>query len=312
MKRGFASMCRCVQLCALCLTASALALLAVPPVPVGADTSGDPVVMAAGDIACDPTSAYFNGGNGTAGSCRQKYTAKLLAGANAVLDLGDNQYESGTLAQYLSSYDLSWGPYKPITYPAPGNHEYYTTGAPGYFAYFGDRAGPAGLGYYSFEIGAWHMISLDSSVSAAVGSPQYNWLQTDLQTHSNLCTAAYWHEPRYRAGNYTDLGKVKPLWDLLYLYKADLVLNGHQHNYQRFAPMTPSGTIDRVNGIREIIAGTGGKGHQSVVTTDPRVEAANGTTFGVLAVTLHATSFDWKFLPEAGKTYTDSGTTACH
>ena len=287
----------------------------------------DPVIAAAGDIACDPSNSNFNGGNGATNSCRQLYTSNLLVGANlaAVLDLGDNQYYCGGYQAFLQSYDLSWGRVKSITYPAVGNHEYLTSGgtdcnaanagASGYFNYFGAAAGQPGHGYYSYDIGTWHLIALNSNCGDAGGcgatSPQGIWLANDLKTHTNFCTLAYWHIPLYSSGGRAN-NNSKYFWQLLYDNNADLILSAHDHTYERFAPQTPSGTLDTTRGIREFIVGTGGANHTSFVTVAANSEVRNADTFGVLDVTLHPTSYDWRFVPEAGKTFTDSGTTACH
>ena len=297
--------------------------------PVVADPSSapDPVVAAAGDIACDPASSSFNGGLGTSGSCRQKYTSDLLAGADlaAVLPIGDEQYECGGANAFGQSYDVSWGRMKAITHPAIGNHEYQTTGgtgcdtagkAGGYFAYFGTAAGDPSKGYYSFDIGAWHVIALNTNnscsiVSCSAGSPQEQWLKADLAAHPAICTLAFWHAPRFWSGVSTL--HYPALWDDLYAAGADVILNGHVHNYERFAPQDPSGKSDPTRGIREFVVGTGGRSHGSFPSTIyPTSEVRNADTFGVLELTLHATSYDWKFVPEAGKTFTDSGSAPCH
>jgi len=298
--------------------------------PVSAATAGqqaqlsDPVIAAAGDVACDPTNTSFNGGNGASNSCRQKYTSDLLVGAGlaAVLNLGDNQYYCGGYQAFLQSYDLSWGRVKSITHPSVGNHEYLTSGgtdcnsgAAGYFSYFGAAAGQPGQGYYSFDIGTWHLIGLNSNCSSAGGcgatSPQGIWLANDLKTHANFCTMAFWHIPLFSSGGRAN-GNSKPFWQLLYDNNADLILSAHDHTYERFAPQTPSGTLDATRGIREFIVGTGGANHTSFVTVAANSELRNPSTFGVLKLTLHPTSYDWNFVPEAGQTFTDSGTTACH
>jgi len=289
--------------------------------PPGAN---DPVVAAAGDVSCSPASGSFNGGNGTASSCRQVYTSDLLVGANlaAVLLLGDSQYEDGALSDFEASYDLSWGRVKSITYPAVGNHEYNTPGAAGYFDYFNGvgnqtgRAGDRGTGYYSFDIGSWHLISLNSNCGeiggCGVGSPEEAWLRADLAAHPTRCTLAYWHHPRYSSGTYSDNAAFQALWQALQDYGAELVLSGHDHNYQRYAPQSGPGVAD-ANGIRQFVVGTGGKVHYPVVPDPvPNREAANGDTFGVLKLTLHTNAYDWQFQPEAGGSYTDSGSATCH
>jgi acid phosphatase type 7 len=285
----------------------------------------DPVIAAAGDIACDPASSSFNGGLGTATSCRQKYTADLLTSMplSGVLTLGDNQYEQGQLSQYLGSYDATWGRFKYMTYPAVGNHEYMTSGALGYFDYFNGAgiadglAGQRGKGYYSFDIGSWHLVALNSNCASAggcsVGSPQELWLRTDLATHPTSCTLAYWHHPRFSSGStHGDNASVAPLWQDLYDANADLVLVGHDHLYERFAPQTSTGVADPVRGVREFVVGTGGRSHYSFNTPEPNSEVRNSDTFGVLELTLHSSSYDWSFVPEAGRTFTDTGSAACH
>jgi hypothetical protein len=292
-----------------------------------AAAASDPVIAAAGDIACDPSAATFNNGLGTANACRQKYTSDLLinAGLTALLDLGDNQYNCGGYQAYVQAYDLSWGKLKAITHPSVGNHELLTSGgtgctsanagAAGYFKYFGAAAGTPGQGYYSFDIGAWHIIALNSSCSSAGGcgstSPQYNWLKADLAAHPNLCTLAYWHIPRYSSGGRAS-AITQPFWQLLYDNNADLILNGHDHIYERFAPQNASGAVDQVRGMREFVVGTGGANHSNIAAIAANSEVRNTSTFGVLMLTLHAASYGWQFVPEAGKIFTDSGTQACH
>ena len=287
-----------------------------PPSPSPPSSGTYPIVAAAGDIACDPESGSFNGGNGTSSSCRQRYTSDLLAGANAVLTLGDNQYEHGSLAQFQASYHPSWGRHFSRTYPSVGNHEYLTTKARGYFDYFGSRAGDPNRGYYSFDIGGWHFIALNSNCSkvggCGTGSPQHKWLEADLAASRAACTAAYWHHPRFASGHYSDNSSYQPFWQLLYADGAEIVLNGHDHNYQRYAPMTPSGSRDVARGIREFIVGTGGKSRYSVDASDTNREVANDSTYGVIKLTLRPTGYDWRFVPEAGKTFTDSGSDSCH
>ena len=286
--------------------------------------ASDPVIAAAGDIACDPASSSFNGGNGVATRCRQKYTSDLLVngGFAAVLPLGDNQYECGGYQAFLQSYDLSWGRVKSITHPVVGNHEYLTTGgtdcgnsAAGYFQYFGAAAGNPSQGYYSYDIGTWHIIAINSNCSDAGGcgstSPQGQWLQADLNAHTNFCTLAYWHIPLFSSGGRA-AANTQWIWQTLYDHNADLILSGHDHIYERFAPQTSNGTLDTVRGIREFIVGSGGANHTLIASIAANSEVRNTDTFGVLKLTLHPTSYDWQFIPEAGGTFSDSGTTACH
>src|SRR6266498_984505 len=232
--------------------------------------ASDPVIAAAGDIACDPDNSSFNGGAGTSNSCRQKYTSDLLVNSNfaAVLPLGDNQYYCGGYDAFMQSYDLTWGKVKAITHPVVGNHEYLTSGgtgctpanggAAGHFSYYGAAAGQPGQGYYSYDIGAWHLIALNSNCGDAGGcsssSPQGQWLEADLAAHSNLCTLAYWHIPLFSSGGRASSNS-QSFWQTLYNHNADLILAGHDHIYERFAPQTPSGTLDTARGIREFIVG---------------------------------------------------------
>jgi hypothetical protein len=287
-------------------------------------TASDPVIAAAGDIACDPADASFNGGLGTTNSCRQKYTSDLLVGTGLtrVLLLGDDQYEDATLDKFRQSYNPSWGRVKSITSPAAGNHEYTMAGAPGYFDYFngvGNSTGPAGdrtQGYYSFDLGAWHLIALNSNCSqlggCGVGSPQETWLRADLAAHPNACTLAYWHHPLFSSGIYAPgISATAALFKALYDYNADVVLSGHDHNYERFAPQDPAGKLDLARGIREFIVGTGGKAHNVQGPPLANSEVRNSDSFGVLRLTLHPGGFDWQFVPEAGKTFSDSGHDTC-
>jgi hypothetical protein len=292
-----------------------LVILTAGTIPLLA--AGDPVIVAAGDIACDPTKSNFKGGNGTANACHMKGTAQLAASLNpvAVLPLGDTQYDSGTLTEFAQSYDPTWGVLKKITLPVVGNHEYHTTNASGYYSYFGAAAGDPKKGYYSYNIGAWHLIALNSECTyiggCNSGSPQEVWLSADLAAHPNMCTLAYWHEPRFSSSNAGNRGAVKVFWQDLYAAHADLILNAHGHVYERFALQSPSQAADP-NGIREIVVGTGGNSLGGFSTIQPNSQVRNNTTFGVLKVTLHATSYDWEFVPEPGKTFTDKGTQACH
>jgi acid phosphatase type 7 len=278
------------------------------------------VVAAAGDIACDPDDSAFNGGLGTRTRCRQKYTSDLLvnAGLSRVLALGDLQYNSGSLADFRVSYDPSWGRVKSITRPVLGNHE---GGGTGYFDYFngvGVSSGPAGQrgkGYYSFNVGAWHLIALNSNCSrvpCSKGSAQEKWLRADLGANRSACTLAYWHHPRFSSGHDGDSSFMQTIWRDLYDAGADVVLSGHSHNYERFAPQNGSGKLDRARGIRQFVVGTGGAHFTGLGTPKPNSEVRQNTTFGVLKLTLNPTSYDWRFVPEAGKTFTDSGRNSCH
>ena len=276
-----------------------------PPVSNASATSSDPVITAAGDIA-DPWHA----------SDATQATADLVKSIDptVALTLGDNQYEGGTIQQFLSGYDPTWGAFLSRTAPALGNHEYRSSHtAEGYFEYFGPQAPAA---YYSFDVGAWHLISLDSQCDEIggcdPGSPEYKWLQADLADHPTKCTLAYWHHPRFSSGNQGDTPWVAPFWSLLYDSGADIVLNGHDHDYERFAPQDPSGNLDQANGIVEIVAGTGGHDHDALGPPEPNSVVGNDSAYGVLELTLHQSSYDFKFRPTPGNSFTDSGSGTCH
>jgi hypothetical protein len=306
------------------MTPTSTPTLTVTPTPVPT-TSGDPVIVTAGDISCDPANSNFSGSS--SGSCQMGATANLIGAIqpSAVLDLGDNQYYCGSLTAFQQSYQLSWGNFKSITHPSVGNHEYLTSGgtgcdstntnAAGYFTYFGSAAGQQGQGYYSYDIGTWHLIALNSNCGNAGGcgasSPQGQWLTADLAAHSNMCTLAYWHIPVWSSGGRAS-SNMLALTTILYNNNADLILDAHDHDYERFAPQDPSGNLDLTRGIRSFVVGTGGANHTSFTTIFPNSEVRNDTTFGVLKLTLHPSSFDWNFVPVPGQTFTDSGTQNCH
>jgi hypothetical protein len=287
--------------------------------------SDDPVVITAGDIACDTSDPSYNGGLGTSTACQMANTAALIGAATpaALLPLGDEQYLCGTADQFSASYGASWGAYNPIAYPVPGNHEYGITSdgvctqsqAQGYFAYFGARAGDPSTGYYSYDLGGWHLIALNSNctvVSCAAGSAQETWLANDLAAHPATCTLAYFHHPLF-SSSVAATTAVQPLWNDLYAARADLILNGHAHVYERFAPQTPTGA-GSAKGITEIVVGTGGVAHASFKSTPAaHSQVRNNTTFGVLRLVLHSAGYSWTFLPDtASGTFTDSGSRSCH
>jgi acid phosphatase type 7 len=279
----------------------------------------DPIIAAAGDIACDPTSGSFNGGQGTAGACQQMATSDIIENdprIAAVLTLGDEQYGCGGFSAFEASFDPSWGRFKTKIHPAPGNHEYQTSGgtdcapnAAGYFRYFGGAAGNA-QGDYAWNIGAWHMIALNGECADVGGcnaaSPQGQFLQSHLGT--SKCTLAYWHEPYYN-GRGIASSKFAYFWQTLRAANADIVLNGHVHTYARFAPQDASGNADP-GGVREFIVGTGGEDHGSVGGST-NVQATDGSHFGVLELTLHPTSYSWQMVATTGAVL-DSGTSACN
>ena len=267
-----------------------------------AQATGDPVLVGAGDIA-------------SCASSGDEATARLLDNiGGTVFTTGDNAYLDGAYPQFRDCYKPSWGRFKDRTKPSVGNHEYDTPGAAGYFNYFGTRAGDPAKGYYSYDRGSWHIVVLNSNcseVSCAEGSAQERWLEADLAANADHeCTLAYFHAPRFSSsGNNRN---VTPFWDDLYAAGAEVVLNGHAHNYERFAPQRPDGTLDDTRGIREFVVGTGGVGLHPFGTVKPNSQVRNASTYGVLKLRLHPGSYDWKFVPVAGKTFTDSGTKSCH
>jgi hypothetical protein len=262
------------------------------------------VVLAAGDIAdCD-----------TAGD---EATARLLdTHGGTVATLGDHAYTHGTAEEFAECYAPTWGRHRARTRPAAGNHEYRTAGAAPYFAYFGAAAGAPSRGYYAYDLGAWHVVVLNSNctvVACAAGSAQERWLRADLAADTHACTLAYWHHPLFTSGaNHGSAVEMRPLFQALYAANADLVLTGHNHNYERFAPQNPQGALDTARGIRTFVVGTGGASHYGFGTVKPNSQVRNADTYGVLRVTLRPGAFDWLFIPEAGRTFTDAGTGSCH
>jgi hypothetical protein len=260
-------------------------------------------------------------GAGDIAGCRynaDEATAKLLdtIAPGTVFTAGDNAYPKGTLTQYKNCYDPTWGRHKAETRPSPGNHDYNTPGASGYYQYFGAAAGPPDQGYYSYNYGDWHIVVLNSMCELIGGcsstSPQAEWLRGDLAANPTLCTLAYWHHPVFSSGQHGNDPKMAPAFQILFDNNADLVINGHDHDYERFAPQTPGGALDRSQGIREIVVGTGGAPLRGFATIRPNSEVRNANTHGVLKLDLSLDSYSWQFVPVAGKTFTDSGTTSCH
>jgi calcineurin-like phosphoesterase family protein len=290
------------------VTSIALAILG-PALPLSAagapatiDVLGapaDPVLVGAGDIA-------------TCSSSADSKTAALVETIDGtVFTAGDNVYADGTPAEFANCYDPTWGAFLDRTRPSPGNHDYHTTDAAGYFGYFGSRAGEAGKGYYAYDLGAWRIYVLNSNCAevggCGAGSPQRQWLKADLATNPRTCVLAYWHHPRFSSGFHGNSPSVKGFWTALYAAGADVVLNGHDHDYERFAKQRPSGEASS-DGIREFVVGTGGTERRPFATIKANSQVRNATTFGVLKLTLHSTSYDFEFVPQAGKTFTDSRT----
>jgi acid phosphatase type 7 len=275
-----------------------------PPRP----PSGE-VIVAAGDIA----------------DCAKKgdeQTARLIENTEGatVLALGDLAYPDGSTEEFADCYGPSWGHFKERTKPTPGNHDYETKGASGYFDYFGKAAGNPEEGYYSYDLGSWHLVSLNSNcgegeVRCGPGSTQRRWLEEDLAANGDKrCTLAYMHHPRFSSGvKHGSTPTLEPLWEALYEGGADVVLSGHEHNYERFAPQDPNGRADPKRGIREFVVGTGGGGsHYPISEPIANSEVHNDHTYGVLKLTLHPKGYEWRFVPAGGGTFTDSGSARCH
>jgi acid phosphatase type 7 len=266
------------------------------------------VLLAAGDIAeCD-----FEGDEATAAILAEYPDATIAP-------LGDLAYQEGTLAQFENCYDPSWGRFKDRTRPATGNHDHSTTDAQGYWDYFGSRGGPFDQYYYSYDLGAWHVVVLNSDCwrvdGCELGDPQVQWLRQDLNQSPARCALAYWHRPPFSSGRYGDAKNtegVRPLWQAAYEEGVDLVLTAHEHSYERFVPLNAEGNRDDSRGVRLIVVGTGG-GNLRQFANDPlpTTETRNDDTWGVLKLTLRPTSYDWEFLPVEGKSFTDSGSGTC-
>jgi hypothetical protein len=288
--------------------------------PWAADAAADPLIAAAGDIACDPSDPGYNGGRGTAHRCRQRATSNLLVGAGlaAVLPLGDIQYDSPSASNLRAVYDRTWGRVKSISHPILGNHD---GAGNSYFDYFNGRgaangrAGRRGRGYYSYNVGTWHIVALNSNctrVSCGRGSIQERWLRADLARHRSACTLAYWHHPRYSSGHDGSHITLSAFWKDLYKAGAEVVLSGHSHDYERFAPRNGDGKTSRI-GIRQFVVGTGGAFMTGLGSSRlGGSKVAQNHTFGVLKLRLHPRRYHWRFVPIAGQTWTDSGSGRCH
>ncbi|MDR3575858.1 MAG: DNRLRE domain-containing protein [Anaerolineaceae bacterium] len=279
---------------------------AASPTPTKITSSGDPVLVGAGDIAiCSLTG--------------RTETAALLAKTpfTAIFTAGDNSNESGTMAQYTGCFGPTWGQYMKYIHPTAGNHD--ASGYPNYYTYFGAAAGPAGKGWYSYDLGTWHIIMLNTGCTGMVGpcndsagSAQELWLKADLAAHTNKCTMAIMHQPRFSSGYHGSAAAQQPLWQDLYNAGADVVVDGHDHDYERFAAQDPTGKADASKGIREFVVGTGGAEHRDFNAPIANSQVRIANVWGIMKFTLHPTSYDWQFIPVAGQTATDSGSASCH
>ena len=280
-------------------TSKAVEELPSPSAPSPSVAQSVPVTLVgAGDIA-------------VCGAPSTEATARLLDGLpGAIFTAGDNAYPNGAAEYFATCYEPTWGRHRARTYPAPGNHEYEVAAAAPYFAYFGAAAGPAGLGYYSYDLGAWHILSLNSSVAANPGSSQYEWVRNDLAANPRACTMAYWHHPLFSSGLHGNQGMMRELWRLLDQAGVDLVVVGHDHGYERFAPQDADGRLDP-RGIREFVAGTGGAPLYRTKTIQPNSEVRENQTWGVLKLALRGTGYEWEFVPIEGQSFRDFGSADC-
>jgi hypothetical protein len=269
--------------------------VSLSPTPSSTPSGGSVVLVGAGDIS-------------SCGQNNDEATAKLLDGiSGTVFTAGDNTYNNGTYTEYVNCYDPTWGRHKARTQPVPGNHEYNTSGAAGYFQYF-NNIDP----YYAYNLGTWRIYALNSEIDASAASPQVAWLQADLAANPNLCVLAYWHKPRWSSGStHGNNATMQTMWQVLSNAGAELVLNGHEHNYERFAEMGASGSAIS-QGLREFVVGTGGAGLYPFGPILSTSQVHDNSAFGVLKLTLNAGSYDWQFVPVAGATFTDSGGSTCH
>jgi Calcineurin-like phosphoesterase len=259
------------------------------------------VLVGAGDIA-------------ECGAGGDEATAALLDDLpGTVFTTGDNAYRRGTAEEFVRCYGPSWGRQRSRTRPVPGNHDYRSAHGGPYYEYFGALAGTPGEGYYSYDLGAWHVIALNSNIPMKEGSRQEQWLRADLAATEARCVVAYWHHPRFSSGaEHGNDPRSSAAWQALYDAGAEVILGGHEHNYERFAPQDPDGAPDSARGIREFVVGTGGAEHYPLGPPLANSEARNGDTWGVLKLTLYPEGYRWEFIPVAGRTFTDSGAGRCH
>ena len=278
---------------------AALILTTLEPISTAA-APNSAVLVGAGDIA----SCAFDGDSKTA--------ALLDNIAGTVFTAGDNAYEDGSSANFRDCYAPTWGRFLNRTRPTPGNHDYNTVNATAYYAYFGARAGKQGQGYYAFTLGAWRIIMLNSNIDMGAGSPQLTWLEAELKANPAQCSLSIWHHPRFSSGLHGSDKRSSAVWDALFKAGVDVIVNGHDHDYERFAPQTPLGITDAARGIRQFVIGTGGAGLRGFLLPRAGSEVKNAQTWGVIRLTLNANSYSWRFIPVAGKTFTDTGSSPCH
>ncbi len=286
----------------------------MPPIIVPASRA--PVIAAAGDLVCvGPLEAAWE--------CRHEDVARVIetVAPDALLLLGDLQYESGTLEEFRAQFEPTLGKFRSITRPVPGNHEYFTPRARGYFDYFNGVDSATGLaghrsrGYYSYDVGVWHLVAINSNCAAiggcAQGSAQERWLRADLAQHRSKCLLAYWHAARFSSGGHGDAREMTAMWSALQDARADLVLAGHDHDFERFAPMRADGTRDETAGIRSFVLGTGGRSANRFLKIRANSEVHRDDLFGVLRLTLDTGSYTWQFVDAASQKPADEGSGRC-
>lgn len=297
----------------LALVLSATAMAAAPaaliPVPVALADTASRTLIGAGDIAVCGT----NADSATAALVKSVLDADTTAWA---FTAGDNVYPDGSSSYFANCYAPTWGQFKQRTRPVPGNHDYYNNpNAEGYFGYFGQLAGPLNRGWYRYNLGTWRIYALTSECAQGTTcfNKQYNWLKNDLNTYPHQCVLAIWHRPRFSSGaEHGSSTRMAPVWKLLYANGAELVISGHDHDYERFAMLNGNGQKDPAKGMRQFVVGTGGTGLRPFGTVLAASQARNAASHGVLRLDLRATSYAWRFMPIVGDTYTDAGSNNCH
>lgn len=274
--------------------------VAGPTPPIISQPSSEPVLVGAGDMGQCP------GG-------QQDATALLLDRiGGTVFTAGDNlNGPTPTLENYETCYGSSWGRHRARTRPAPGNHDYDPPGPAAYFSYFGDAAGAPGLGFYSYDISSWHVVVLNTNLPMGPGSLQQAWLKEDLEANASACTAAYFHYPLFTSSQYGPNSEVRPLWQTLYAHGVEVIINGHHHQYERFAPQDPDGRPDGKLGIRQFVVGTGGSSLYGFIASAANSEV-RASAYGVLKLTLQPAGYTWEFISVPGTSFRDSGTGSCH
>ena len=317
----------CVCLCTFTRAANAQPPQPTPPAPPAAQPpAAPPPATQPPPAAAEPPAAAAEDdgvvfiGAGDIGNCDPPINGSGARATAAVIDrfpkatvftTGDHAYQHGSADEFKKCYDPTWGRFKDRTRPAVGNHDLITASGKPYYDYFGEMAGPRGQGYYSYDLGAWHIIALNSAIDAHKGSDQMRWLADDLNKHKTDCVLAYWHIARYSSGAHGSDPLMADAWKILYDAGADVVLSSHDHDYERFAPMDDKGKPDPEKGMREFVVGTGGGGVYEFKKTAPNSEVRNNKAYGVLKLTLKPGKYEWEFLRGMGEMFRDTGSGTC-